>query len=74
MFYLTNFEMVSYIPKLTFSSLLVVNSFDLLQSWFVASYKKIADKGEWIVVPGIVLASFVFGMLNAGKIYIFFPD
>jgi len=63
LFYLTNFKPVSYIPKIAFSSLLVLSFLDLMNAWFLQSYKLTKDKYEWLVVPAIILFSFLVGML-----------
>ena len=62
-FYLTNFELLGYIPKITFSSLLVLTAFNMTQDWFFNSYVKIKQKGEWFVVPLIVILTFTVGSL-----------
>jgi len=64
-FYLTKFELVCYIPKITFSSLLVLSFIDLIRSWFVQSFTKTPDKGEWLVTPIIVVCALVVGLLPA---------
>jgi len=63
LFYLTNFNLVGYIPKVTFSSLLVVASMNMIEDWFFKSYSKIKEKGEWAVIPVIVVIAFVLGVL-----------
>mmetsp|Transcript_9447 Transcript_9447/g.20438 ORF Transcript_9447/g.20438 Transcript_9447/m.20438 type:complete len:596 (+) Transcript_9447:1310-3097(+) len=61
--YLSDFWICSYVPKCTFSSLLVLAAIDLIYSWFVLSFKKSAT--EWVVVPFIVVTSLSFGMLQS---------
>jgi len=65
LFYLNKFELVGYIPRIVFSTLLFVSSMDLLQNWFILSYQKTADKGEWLIVPILSLFAFVVGVLPA---------
>ena len=62
-FYLTDFELLGFIPKITFSSLLVLAAFTMIQDWFLKSYSKIKQKGEWAVVPMITILSFTVGAL-----------
>jgi MFS superfamily sulfate permease-like transporter len=61
--YLSDFALVAYIPKFSFSSLLVLAAIDLVDSWFVQSYQKTARAYEWCVVPFIVVSSLTVGML-----------
>ena len=61
--YITDFSICSYIPKCTFSSLLVLAACDLIDGWFIKSYKK--SQHEWIVVPIIVTTSLTSGMLQS---------
>ena len=61
--YLSDFVICSFIPKCTFSSLLVFAAIDLMHSWFIKSYQKSAT--EWVVVPLIVATSLRFGMLGS---------
>lgn len=63
--YVTNFEIVCYVPKQAFSSVLILACIDMLLSWCVKSYKRTNDKHEWLVVPLIVLFSFMVGLLSA---------
>lgn len=65
LFYLTDFQAVSYIPKPAFSSLLVLAFIDMTSTWFVKSYFKTKEKMEWLVVPLIVLLAFVVGLLGS---------
>lgn len=64
-FYCNRFELVSHIPKITFSSLIIVVSVDMINIWFLTSYKRHADKKEWIVAPILVIFTFTVGMLEA---------
>jgi MFS superfamily sulfate permease-like transporter len=64
-FYLTDFQLVEYIPKPAFSSMLVLSCIDMIYTWFYKSYFKTNDKFEWMVVPAIVLCAFVFDLLTA---------
>ena len=61
--YWSDFWICSYVPKCTFSSLLVLAAIDLIDTWFVRSYRK--SRTEWVVVPFIVIASLAFGMLQS---------
>ena len=61
--YLSDFTIASYVPKCTFSSLLVFAALDLLHTWFIKSYQKSAT--EWLAVPFIVVISLTFGMLQS---------
>ncbi|CAB9515417.1 solute carrier family 26 [Seminavis robusta] len=64
-FYLTNFQLVQYIPKPAVSSLMVLAGIDMLKTWLVQSYIKTKAKLEWMVAPTIVVLAFTVGMLNA---------
>jgi hypothetical protein len=64
-FYATDFDLVRYIPKACFSSLLVLGAVDTFVVWFFMSYRKTQDLLEWLVVPFIVAFSLVVGFLNA---------
>jgi MFS superfamily sulfate permease-like transporter len=64
-FYLTDFRLVSYIPKPAFSSLLVLAFIDMQSTWFFKSYFKTKEKMEWLVVPTIVVLAFAVGLLQA---------
>ncbi len=64
-FYVTDFQLVGYIPKPAFSSMLVLSFMDMIYSWFYQSYFKTKDKSEWMVVPAIVLCAFIFDLLSA---------
>ena len=61
--YVSEFRIISFVPKCTFSSLLVMASIDLLTNWFMKSYHKTGS--EWFVVPFIVLAGQLFGVLQS---------
>mmetsp|Transcript_5493 Transcript_5493/g.11249 ORF Transcript_5493/g.11249 Transcript_5493/m.11249 type:complete len:1101 (-) Transcript_5493:2-3304(-) len=64
-FYMTDFQVVGYIPKLAFSSLIVLAFMDMMDSWLIKSYFRTKEKTEWLVVPIIVVFAFVVGLLNA---------
>jgi len=64
-FYLTDFQIVGYIPKPAFSSMLVLSFFDMTHAWFFRSFLKTQDKLEWMVVPAIVVCAFVLDLLSA---------
>jgi hypothetical protein len=64
-FYLTDFRLVGFIPKAAFSSLIVLAFLDIMVTWFFKSYQKTSDKMEWLVVPIIIIAAFMVGLLNA---------
>ena len=64
-FYLTNFELVAYIPKTAFSSLICLSFLDMVITWAFNSYRKTKDKSEWLVVPAIVVFAFMVGLLEA---------
>mmetsp|Transcript_43146 Transcript_43146/g.52339 ORF Transcript_43146/g.52339 Transcript_43146/m.52339 type:complete len:396 (+) Transcript_43146:1105-2292(+) len=64
-FYVTNFELVTYIPKMVFSALIVLLGINLTVTFFWKSFFKIQNKMEWMVVPLIVVCSFVIGSLNS---------
>eukprot|EP00980_Cylindrotheca_fusiformis_P000207 scaffold42_cov133-Cylindrotheca_fusiformis.AAC.4 len=64
-FYLTDFQLVGYIPKPAFSSMLVLSFIDMIYTWFYKSYFKTKDKLEWLVVPLIVIAAFALDLLSA---------
>ena len=64
-FYLTDFELVQYIPKAAFSSLLVLGAVDTFVVWFFGAFRKTQDIFEWLVVPIIVAFSLFVGFLNA---------
>jgi ABC-type transporter Mla MlaB component len=62
---LFDFSFVSYIPKPAFSSLLVLAVIDMFDVWFIKAYYKTREKEEWLVVPAIVILSFLVGLLGA---------
>ncbi|KAL3938156.1 MAG: hypothetical protein SGBAC_006863, partial [Bacillariaceae sp.] len=64
-FFMTDFDVVQYIPKAAFSSLLVLGAVDTLAVWFFDAFTKTLDVSEWLVVPIIVAFSLVIGFLNA---------
>ena len=64
-FYLTDFRLVSFIPKPAFSSLLILAFEDLVTTWLIQSYKKTKQKWEWMVTPLILVLTFIVGLLNA---------
>ena len=64
-FYLTDFEIVRFIPKTAFSSLLVLGAVDTIVIWFIGPFQKMESWIEWAVVPLIVIFSLFVGFLNA---------
>jgi hypothetical protein len=64
-FYFTGFEIVRFIPKTAFSSLLVLGAVDTIMIWFIGPFRKMESWVEWSVVPLIVLFSLFVGFLNA---------
>lgn len=64
-FYITDFNLVRYIPKAVFSSLLVLGAVDTLVVWFFGAFRKTLDITEWLVVPVIAAFSLFVGFLNA---------
>jgi len=64
-FYLTDFRAIALIPKAAFSSLIVLAFLDMMVTFFFKSYQKTSDKMEWLVVPVIIIAAFLVGLLNA---------
>lgn len=64
-FYLTDFQLVQYIPKPAVSCLMVLAGLDMCKTWLVSSYFKTKAKLEWMVAPVIVVLAFTVGMLNA---------
>ena len=64
-FYLTDFKLVSILPKPAFSSTLVLTFIDMTDTWCYKSYLKTKDKVEWLVVPAIVICAFVLDLLSA---------
>jgi len=61
--YVSDFRLISFVPKCTFSSLLVMASIDLMNNWFIKSFQKIGS--EWFVIPFIVLSGQMFGVLQS---------
>ncbi len=51
LFYLTDFQVLSYVPKPAISSMLVLSSLETVYVWFYKSFLKTKNKVEWIVVP-----------------------
>jgi MFS superfamily sulfate permease-like transporter len=64
-FYLTNFQLVCYVPKPAFSSMLILAFLDMIDTWFIKSFQKTKEKSEWMVVPIIVVSAFSVGLLSA---------
>jgi hypothetical protein len=64
-FYCSGFEIVQFIPKTAFSSLLVLSAADNIVTWFIKPLSKMDTLLEWSVVPVIMLCSVFIGMLNA---------
>ena len=64
-FYFTSFEIVRFIPKTAFSSLLVLGAVDTIVIWFLGPLQKMESWIEWSVVPLIVIFSLFVGFLNA---------
>lgn len=65
LFYLTDFRLIAFVPKLAFSCLLDLAFFDITLTWFIRSYFKTKEKMEWFVVPLIVVFAFGVGLLEA---------
>ena len=61
--YLSNFRLIAFVPKCTFSSLLVMAAIDLITNWFIKSFRKTGS--EWFVIPFIVLSGQMFGVLQS---------
>jgi MFS superfamily sulfate permease-like transporter len=53
-FYMTDFQMVSFIPKTAFSSLLVLGFLDMMDSWFIKSYYRTKVCHYFLSVFGVV--------------------
>jgi CRP-like cAMP-binding protein len=51
---MTDFQMVSFIPKTAFSSLLVLGFLDMMDSWFIKSYYRTKVSHSFLSVSGIV--------------------
>jgi MFS superfamily sulfate permease-like transporter len=64
-FYLSDFQLVQYIPKTAFSCLMVLAGIDMCRTWLIGSFFKTKDKMEWAVAPLLVVLSFGVGMLYA---------
>jgi MFS superfamily sulfate permease-like transporter len=64
-FYSSGFELVRFIPKAAFSSLLVLSAADNIVTWFIKPISKMDNLLEWSVVPFIVMFSLLVGFLNA---------
>lgn len=64
-FYFTNFQMVVFIPKPAFSSVLILAFIDIMDGWFIKSYQKTKNKVEWLVNPFIVATAFGVGLLSS---------
>ncbi|GAX27165.1 hypothetical protein FisN_13Lh286 [Fistulifera solaris] len=64
-FYLSDFQLVQYIPKTAFSCLMVLAGIDMCRTWLIGSFFKTNDKLEWAVAPLLVILSFSVGMLYA---------
>lgn len=64
-FYLTDFRLIAFVPKMAFSCLLSLAFIDITSTWFIKSYFKTKEKMEWLVVPLIVVFAFGIGLLQA---------
>ena len=64
LFYMTDFQVLGYVPKPAISSMLVLSFMDTTYTWFYKSFSKTKDKMEWIVVP-------VSYETASGEMYIF---
>ena len=64
-FYLTDFRLITYVPKMAFSCLLSLAFIDIVITWAIKSYFKTKEKSEWFVVPIIVVFAFAVGLLEA---------
>ncbi len=64
-FYSSGFELVRYIPKAAFSSLLVLSAVDNIMTWFIKPISKMDNLMEWTVVPFITMLSLLVSFLNA---------
>lgn len=64
-FYFTNFQLVQFIPKPAFSSVLCLAAIDIMDGWFIKSFQKTRSKVEWLVNPFIVATAFCVGLLSA---------
>merc|ERR1712238_128002 len=61
-FWFFGFELVRFIPKTAFSSLLVLGATDNIVTWFINPLSKMDTLLEWSVVPIIALCSLFLGM------------
>jgi MFS superfamily sulfate permease-like transporter len=73
-FYLTNFELVSYIPKTAFSSLICLSFLDMVITWGYDSYFKTKEKMEWLVVPLMLSLRSSLKMLEACKLLLYMSN
>eukprot|EP00533_Pseudo-nitzschia_delicatissima_P009297 CAMPEP_0116086564 /NCGR_PEP_ID=MMETSP0327-20121206/4920_1 /TAXON_ID=44447 /ORGANISM="Pseudo-nitzschia delicatissima, Strain B596" /LENGTH=1288 /DNA_ID=CAMNT_0003577619 /DNA_START=153 /DNA_END=4019 /DNA_ORIENTATION=- len=64
-FYSSGFELVRFIPKAAFSSLLVLSAVDNTVTWFIEPLSKMDNLIEWSVIPFITMFSLLVGFLNA---------
>ncbi|CAB9499496.1 solute carrier family 26 [Seminavis robusta] len=64
-FYLTDFRLIAYVPKMAFSCLLSLAFIDITLTWLIRSYFKTKSKQEWLVVPLIVVFAMGMGLLKA---------
>ena len=64
-FYLTDFRLIAFVPKMAFSCLLTLAFIDIILTWFIKSFFKTKEKMEWLVVPLIVVFAFGIGLLQA---------
>jgi MFS superfamily sulfate permease-like transporter/CRP-like cAMP-binding protein len=64
-FYLTDFQIVQFVPKPAFSSMLILAAIDMIWTWAYKSWFKVKDKYEWLVVPAIVVSAFTLDLLTA---------
>ena len=63
--YMRNFAPIAFVPKPAFSCMLVLAAIDMLRTWLFQSYTKTKNKGEWLVVPFISIATYVIGNLQS---------
>ena len=56
-------QLIQELMHISCPSLLVMATFDLVHTWFVKSYQKLAT--EWVVFPFIVVAPLTWGMLHS---------
>ena len=62
---MTDFQLVSVLPKPAFSSTLVLTFIDMTHTWCYKSYLRTKEKVEWLVVPAIVVCAFALDLLTA---------